>query len=178
MDLQSHSCTHRIRRLSYYLHMVLNGIRFLLYLGWPGIIYVGFFAQGHLPMGNNSVFLAHDDYILKAVILTTYVVALITMLGINRAFRQLMRQYMRSEIFSNEAVSHVKATVKGVVAYIFIYWLQALIGIVINSSKGIPTEFSALNEVVVPMTFVGVMFTLLWALEIGRDLYEESEGTI
>ncbi len=178
MDIQVHTRTQQIKHLSRYLYTALNGLRYLFYLGWPGIVFIAVFSEGHLPMGETKVFVAKNDYFLKGLILPTYAIALIIMLKINREFRCLMRQYMKGQIFSDEAIGYVKAALKAVIAYILMYLLQALIGLIYNSTIGVAVEFSLIKEIVIPMILIGLMFTLLWALEIGRDLNEESEGTI
>lgn len=178
MDIQMHSRTQQITRLSRHLYTALNGIRYILYLGWPGIVFLAIFAEGHLSMGDSEVFVAKDNYLLKGLILPLYAIALVIMLRINREFRGLMKQYMKGHIFSDEAICHVKNALKTGIAYIVIYLLQALMGIVYNNSMGAPFEFSFAKEIIIPSVFFGLMFTLLWALEIGRDLNEESEGTI
>jgi hypothetical protein len=178
MDIQTHTRTQQIKRLSRYLLIALNGVRFLMYLGWPGIIFIAVYAEGHLPLGDNRVFVEKSDYLLKGLILPTYAVALVIMLRINQEFRGLMKQYINGHIFSDEAIGCVKTALKAVIAYILVYFLQALIGLIYNSSIGAATEFSPVKEIIIPLIFIGLMFTLLWALEIGRDLNEESEGTI
>lgn len=178
MDIQTHSRTQQIKRLSRYLHLALNAVRYVLYLGWAGIAFIAFYAEGYLPMGNTQVLVEQSDYMLKGLILPIYAVALVIILRINFEFRGLMKQYMKGNIFSGEAIGYVKNALKGVIAYVLVYLLQAIIGLVYNSSIGAAVEFSLIKEVVLPLIFIGLMFTLLWALEIGRDLNEESEGTI
>lgn len=178
MDIQTHSRTQQIKRLSRHLHTALNSIRYVLYLGWVGIAVLALFAEGHLYMGDSKVFVAKNDYLLKGLILPTYAVALVIMLRINYEFRGLMKQYMKGHIFSDEAIGYVKGALKAGIAYIGVWLLQAVVGIVYNSSIGEPIEFSFAKEIVLPFIFFALMFTLLWALEIGRDLNDESEGTI
>lgn len=178
MDIQTHSRTQQIKKLSRHLHTALNGIRFILYLGWPGIIFIAIFAEGQLYMGDTQVFVAKNDYLLKGLILPLYAIALVIMLRINREFRGLLQQFMKGHIFSAEAIGNVKGALGAGIAYTGVYVLQALIGIVYNSSINAPIEFSFVKEIVFPLIFFGLMLTLIWALEIGRDLNEESEGTI
>lgn len=178
MDIQTHSRTQQIKRLSRHLHTALSGIRYILYLGWPAIAFLALFAEGYLAMGDTDVFVAKDNYLLKGLILPLYAIALVIMLRINREFRGLMKQYMKGHIFSDEAIGYVKNALKAGIAYIAVYILQALVGIVYNNSIDAPIEFSFAKEIIIPLVFFGLMFTLMWALEIGRDLNEESERTI
>ncbi len=178
MDIQTHSRTQQIKRLSRHLYGALSALRYLLHLGWLGIAIVVFIPQGTLVVGDTAIPVGKDDYLLKGLILPLYALGLALMIKLNHHFRDLMKQYMKGHIFSDQAISSVKGALNTGIAFVLLSWVHVLTAAIYSYSSGAPLDFSFTTEILIALIYFGLMYTLLWALEIGRDLNEESEKTI
>lgn len=178
MDIQTHSRTRQIKQLSRYLSIALTGLRYLLFLGLPGLVIVAFLPTGTLKIGNASVPLESTGFLLKAVILSLYACGLIIMIKMNHHFRTLMKQFIDGNIFGHEAIAQVRGALNSGIVFFVLSCVHALFGCIYNYSAGAPLDISFATEIVIACVFFGLMHTLLWALEIGCDLNEESEMTI
>lgn len=178
MDIQTHSRTHQIKQLSRYLFIALTSIRYLLFLGLPGLVVVAFLPAGTLKVGNASVPLESAGFLLKGVILSLYACGLIIMIKMNHHFRALMKQFIDGNIFGHEAIAQVRSALNSGIVFFVLSCVHALFGCLYNHSIGAPLDITFATEIVIAGVFFGLMHTLLWALEIGCDLNEESEMTV
>jgi|SRR5690554_221205 len=178
MDIQTHSRTWQIKRLSRYLSIVLTGFRYLLFLGWPAIVVVLFLPSGTLLLGNALIPIESISPLFKGVILALYAVGLVVMLRINHYFRELMKQFMKGNIFGSQAIGNVRGALHSGIVFFILSSVQALVGCVYDYSVNAKVDISFTTEIIIACIYFGLMYTLLWALEIGCDLNEESEMTI
>ncbi len=178
MDIQAHSRTQQIKQLSRYLFIVLTGFRYLLFLGWPAIAVVAFLPSGSLFLGDALIPVESISLSFKWSILALYAAGLVVMLKINRHFRELMKQFMKGNIFGFQAINSVRGALHSGIVFFILSSVQALVGSVYNYSVNSKLDISFTTELVIACIYFGLMYTLLWALEIGCDLNEESEMTI
>lgn len=178
MDIQTHSRTRQIKQLSRYLFFVLTGFRYLLLLGWPAIIVVAFLPSGSLSLGEALIPIESISLQFKWLILALYAVGLTIMLKINHHFRQLMKHFMQGHIFGPQAIASVRGALHSGIVFFLLSWLYALLGLIYDYSESAKLDISFATELVIAGIYFGLMYTLLWALEIGADLNEESEMTI
>lgn len=178
MDIQTHSRTHQIKRLSRYLFIVLTGFRYLLFLGWPALAVVAFLPSGSLFLGNTLIPIESISLPFKWLILALYAAGLVVMLRINHHFRELMKQFMKGNIFGQQAIGSVRGALHSGIVFFILSSVQALLGCVYHYSVSAKLDISFTTEIIIACIYFGLMYTLLWALEIGCDLNEESEMTI
>ncbi|MEE2022971.1 hypothetical protein [Alkalimonas mucilaginosa] len=178
MDIQTHSRTHQIKQLSRYLYFVLTGMRYLLFLGGPAIVVVAWIPDGGLYLGNALIPIESISLLLKGGILALYAIGLLMMLRITQHFRQLMQQFMQGHIFHPKAIASVRGALHGGMLFFLLSWLYALLGSLYDYFVHARLDISFATEIVIACIYFGLMYTLLWALEIGADLNEESEMTI
>lgn len=112
----------------------------------------------------------------KTVVLVLFGSALFLMLQLNRYFRELMRHFTLGDVFSQAAITNVKHTLKSGVFLVVMAIVQHLVAW--GCSHAPYFHVALLWDLAVAGLFFGLMYTLLWALEIGVDLNEESEKTI
>ncbi|SEA47624.1 hypothetical protein [Alkalimonas amylolytica] len=178
MDIQTHSRTRQIKQLSRYLFIALTGFRYLLLLGWPAIVVVAFIPSGSLYLGDALIPIENMSLPFKGGILALYAVGLTIMLRINHHFRALMKQFMQGHIFGPEAIASVRGALHSGMVFFILSWLYVLFGLIYDYSINSELDFSFVTEIAIACIYFGLMYTLLWALEIGADLNEESEKTI
>ena len=178
MDIQTHSRTQQIKQLSRYLFIALTGFRYLLFLGWPAIAVVAFIPSGSLYLGDALIPIESINLSFKGLILALYAAGLFIMLRISYHFRELMKQFMQGDIFGAEAIASVRGALHSGIVFFILSWLHALLGCIYDYSVNSTLDISFATEIVIACIYFGLMYTLLWALEIGADLNEESEMTI
>ncbi|MDP4535771.1 hypothetical protein Q3O60_06205 [Alkalimonas collagenimarina] len=178
MDIQTHSRTRQIKQLSRYLFIALTGLRYLLFLGWPAIVAIAFIPSGSLYLGEALIPIESISLPFKGFILVLYAVGLTIMLRINHHFRQLMKHFMQGHIFDPDAIGSVRGALHSGIVFFLLSWLYVLLGLIYDYSVNSRLDFSFTTEIVIACIYFGLMYTLLWALEIGADLNEESEMTI
>ena len=178
MDTQNHSRTKQIKVLSKHLYHVLTVIYFGLFLGWPAIVFVFFAPSGTLTVGDSALAIETLNTFSKALILSLFSVGLAIMIKISSHFRQLMRHFMLGNIFIPGAIAQVRGALSSGVLFFLLSIIQTFVGAEISSTNTPNFSISFSANLLVAGTFFGLMYTLLWALEIGCDLNEESELTV
>ncbi|MEO7497512.1 MAG: hypothetical protein ABIT83_08420 [Massilia sp.] len=178
MNIQQHARIEQIKKLSGSMRRLLSLIAGLLWLFWPVLGVLAFVIC--LP-GNKA-----GPSVLEGVgILLLGVALLVLTQKTVRYSRDLMAHFSEGDIFNSRTLHTARKAL-----------LYSLTGLAIDMGFGIysaftPMPVSALEEhdtiaSIFELTskgfngfmFFGLMFVMLWTLEIGRDLYEESELTI
>lgn len=178
MDIQKHARTRQIKRLSGYLYKVLTGMHYFLQLGWIALAVVVFMPVGTYVVGNSSITVSAENIVFKWVVLLLYGLGLAVMIMLNRGFRQLMKRYMSGHIFTSDAIHSARYTLRCGMAFIAVSWVHVIAGATMAQTSEGSMDLSFLSEVLFTLLFFALMYTLMWALEIGHDLNEESEKTI
>jgi hypothetical protein len=178
MDIQAHARTQQIKELSQCLYNALTGLRYLLFLGWPAILFLAFFAEGELHVGESSLLIEKLGVFSKSLILFLFALGLILMLRINHHFRELMRHFTRGNVFSIHAITHVRGALKNGILFFALSLFQELAGWIYTLTNAPTFNISFTGDIIIAGIFFGLMYTLLWTFEIGCDLNEESDLTI
>ena len=188
MNVQQHERIVQIKKLSGYMHTALRCLVYLLWLLWF-IVAVTIFAGDKLTLtlGKTPILLDEMTYLHRFFALLIISVMALLCIKIASHFRDLMHYFRQGEIFNRAAIAHArKALLSALVlwgmtlAVQLSHWLYALIKIFFLPSGGevVNVNFTVDGNIFLVLIFFGLMYLLLWALEIGRDLNEESELTI
>jgi hypothetical protein len=187
MNVMRHQRIERIKRLSGYLRLFLSLISYgLLLMALSALVFP---LIGLLPIvpGVEPVFTTIQLPLMQRIGISAVIVAfsLLPLLSVRYA-RDLMAHFSKGEIFNHRAL---------LVARRAIYCgLGALVGplllrdICLHFMGGnffglaiypfLPLIPKLTESLFYGLMFFGLMYVLLWALEIGTDLNEESELTI
>jgi hypothetical protein len=179
MNIQQHARIEQIKKLSGSMRRLLSLIAGLLWLFWPVL---AVFALVIFLPGSK----AGPPSVLEGIgILLAGGALLVLTQKTVRYARDLMAHFSEGEIFNSRTLHTARKAL-----------FYSLIGLVIDIGFGIFNAFVPLsespheaNDTVASIfelvstgfngfMFFGLMFVMLWTLEIGRDLYEESELTI
>lgn len=179
MDIQQHSQTAKIKQLSALLFQFLSVIRILLYLGWAGILLVLLLVdEGTFVVGGYFIEIQAEAWTLKLGILVLFAVGLVLLIRIVQTFRRLMHYFRHGEIFNVKAIEQVKFAIHNALMFVALNLTMKFIGWYLSSDDVVSLLWSLVSSALVIGVFFGVISTLLWALQIGCDLNEESEMTI
>lgn len=198
MNVQQHARIAQIKQFSGYLYVCLTWIRYFLLLAWPAIV---IFILGGMIFGDGIK--ADDEALLRrvvfAVFFSVFISALLFLvLQLCFHFRELIRYFSNGHIFNKGAIYSARKALlyaltlygfcvaKGIIFQAFFQLLYSAFALPpldfplfdlspLNFSLGIfLTSFDFMCTIIL----FSFMYILLWALEIGCDLNEESELTI
>lgn len=180
MNVQQHERIARIKKVSGYLHMCLTGMRYLLWVIWPLMaIFILFGNQGTFVIFDGAPLDAANVGLLPRVgMVIVLSIFLFLAAQLIFHFRELIRHFSNGDIFNKKAISHAqKALWNGMLIYGF-YVASLIVNWFYSATKSSPIMVSVDLDFIGVLMFFGLMYVLLWALEIGCDLNEESELTI
>lgn len=179
MDIQKHSRTEQIKKLSRKLFTFLTLFKYLLYMCWPLMIFIAFFFdKGTLKLGD-VVFNIEEMVIwFKELVLLLYAIALYMAIRLTNSFRQIMKHFMAGHIFTKKAVLSVRSGLHAGLMFFIMIIVQKASGLALAMINNMPSYIELEIDFFIAISFFGLMYILLWALEIGCDLNEESEMTI
>jgi hypothetical protein len=179
MNIQQHERIIRIKKLSRYLYLTLSGIHYLLLVLWPAaLLWILIGTQGSITLINETLTPENMSFlqsILVGVIISAF---FFLMLKVTFHFRQLIQHFANGDIFNKKATVHAR---RALLYALVIYGMFACTSIVMWILMYIETQSFQLalrGNYIFAMIIFGLMYVLLWALEIGCDLNEESELTI
>ena len=185
MDVKRHERIAHIQRLSEYLRRVLTVFGYLCWLLWPVVLTVPFASgNGTITVFGDLAFRLGDLDLLQRLALTVFLCSMLalTQRALHYA-RNLMECFSEGDIFNRATLETARKA---------IWWGAILLSIEVLSNVGIacyrffsgtglptsPLIADLFSTVMNGLLFFGLIYVLLWALEIGRDLHEESELTI
>jgi len=190
MNLQQHERIAQIKKLSGYMAIALRWLVYLLKLAWPIMVVSALIGEKFtLTLATNTQ-LSFDDasYVHRALAVVLMSIVLFFGIKIMSHFRDLMQHFHKGEIFNSEAIVHArKALFNALVLWCiglaiqFGVWLCTLANVFLpgtGAKQGLKVSIGFDGDIFLGLIFFGLMYLLLWALEIGRDLNEESELTI
>lgn len=184
MNIQQHERITRIKKLSRYLYLVLTGLQYFILVLWPLMVFFTVTGtEGELTfVGGVSLDAAELNYLQRSLIAAFLSVFFYLAIKVTYHFRQLISHFAGGDIFNKKAIEHArKALLHALLFYGFslvsalIEWAYFYIADQ-AVDKHIPIIVN--GEVISGLILFGLMYVLLWALEIGCDLNEESELTI
>lgn len=180
MNIQQDARIAKIKKLSRYLYLCLTGIHYLLWVLCPIAIIVIFASSNATFTFMETIKVSGTDitFLQRAMMLTYLALFYFFVLKMSYHFRELIRSFSLGDIFNKKAIEHArKALLNGLALYV-IYLMSLFAGwayFLLNH----PTNKIEMNgDFIIGFIFFGLMYILLWALEIGADLNEESELTI
>jgi len=179
MNVQQHARIARIKQFSRYLYGALTGVRYLLWVTWPLAVVLALVVdKGHFTLGS-ATFNEVEVTFLQRILLVAYLSAVaVLLLKLTHHFRALIRSFAEGDIFNKGAIGHARNALGYGMATYGLYLGASLVGWVYNLIQHSPASIAVNGDFLVWLMFFGLMFVLLWALEIGCDLHEESELTI
>lgn len=181
MNIQHHERTAQIKKLSRYLCVTLTWLGYLLWLLWP-LMLLPLFPDVKISLaGEDKLAHARSDlaYPMRvALVIGSGVCLFFTQQFVHHA-RDFMRHFSRGEIFNSSAI---QAARKSLSKAMVLFWLNIVIQGMLQIYKAIgaphPTYSINPNTLIFGFLLFGLMYVLLWTLEIGHDLNEESELTV
>lgn len=185
MNVQRHERIEQIKKLSVYLRRALSVMACVLWLGWPVVVLLPFLhGSGPLTLGDNLV-INYSELTLPYRVLCSAVIAavlLLTQFSVLYA-RDLMDHFSAGEIFNREALQTAKKAIHFGMGVVAVDVLFGVAGAVQQQVAGKGVELFDFASIVFGtlfngFLFFGLMYVLLWAMEIGSDLNDESELTI
>lgn len=182
MNVQQHERTTQIKKVSRYLCVALTWIGYLLWVFCPLLAIAILAGSGEsrytFLLGGVAVENVDLSYLHRILIVLLMTVFFFFLIKLTNHFRELIRYFSKGEIFNKDAIGHArKSLLHGLV--VFGFYLSTLIAGFVYTVANTSTVNISLNiGVVSGFIFFGLMYVLLWALEIGADLNEESELTI
>lgn len=187
MNLQQHERIAQIKKLSGYMHTALRCLVSLMWLLWL-IVAITILTVDNLTLtlAKTPILLDEMTYMHRFVALLIISVVTFLCIKIARHFRDLMHYFRRGEIFNSAAIAHARKALFNalllwgmMLATELSHWLYALIKIFLSGDgRVVNVHFTLDGSIFLGLIFFGLMYLLLWALEIGRDLNEEPELTI
>lgn len=190
MNVQQHARIAHIKKLSGYMAITLRWMVYLLKAAWPLAVISALVGKKFtLSLATNTQ-LSFDDasYLHRALAVVLVSIVLFFAIKIMSHFRDLMQHFHQGEIFNAQAIVHArKALFNALVlwgiglAIQFSIWLCTLTNVFLpnaGAKQGLKVTVGFDGDIFLGLIFFGLMYLLLWALEIGRDLNEESELTI
>lgn len=179
MNVQQHERIARIKQISSYLYVCLTWTRYLLWLIWPLLAVLFFMGnQVNFTIGAMQIDDVELTLALRLLIVTTASIFLLLALTLIHHFRALIKHFAEGDIFNKNAIDHArKALMNGLVIY-GLYVSSALASWFYAATQTTKVSAEININFILALMFFGLMYVLLWALEIGCDLNEESELTI
>jgi hypothetical protein len=191
MNVQQHERIAQIKKLSGYMNVALRWGGYFLWLAW--LFFVLSIMSGgdaKFRVGDYPILASELNYWERALLSLVVTAFIFLLILIVQHIRELMRYFHQGEIFNKAAIAHARKALH----YALIVWGSCLmLGIVswlytvlvthpmlkLGGGKvALKVNFAINGDIFIGLMFFGLMYLLLWSLEIGRDLNEESELTI
>lgn len=179
MNIQQHARITRIKTLSRYLYWGLTGIHYLLWALLPlTLSWLWFGVPGMITLFDRSIDSASLSLVQRCLVMVPVVLFLLMLLKVTYHLRQLILHFVRGDIFNKTATTHARKALhyalvtygvfvcSTVATWIYLYVTHHYFSVTLN------------GDFIFGLVIFGFMYVLLWALEIGCDLNEESELTI
>ena len=176
MDIQNLPRLQQIKIWSGRIARLLGFIRFILFLGWPMIVFLAFAQSGTLHLSDESFQWGEVGWLFKVFVIGFFMVALFVMQRLAFFFRELMNRFSVGQVFSPESVALARWSLRFALAFYGLKLLMDLIVTIVIPSFEI--DFGYAWDFLMAVIFFGFLYKLLWALEVGAELNEESQGTI
>jgi len=183
MNVQQHERIAHIKTLSGYLCSALTWIGCLLWVFFP-LMAIALLADTSgkarytFLLGDVTVKDVDLSYPQRILVVLAMVVLFFFVIKLTTNLRELIRFFSKGEIFNRNAIQHARRALLHGLA-VFGFYLSTLCAGWVYSFFHSATVHVSLNAgIIFGLLFFGLMYVLLWSLEIGADLNEESELTI
>lgn len=179
MNIQQHERIVRIKKLSRGLYLALTGAEYLLWLVWPlALAWLWLGTKGTITLLEHSMDAASLGFLQRCLIAAVISLLLLLLIKVARHMRQLMLHFAEGDIFNRQAIDHARKALHHALGIYGIYLLSSLTMALYIFITHQSFDFSINGNFILGLIIFGSMYILLWALEIGCDLNEESELTI
>jgi hypothetical protein len=199
MNVQQHERIAHIKKLSGYMYTALRWVANLSLLIWLFLVLKYQFPfvmiAAEIFTGFSFNIHSYPFYVVGALALGFGTLNMYFVLKVIRHLRDVMKSFHQGEVFNGATVSHARCAAKNA---LFVWGIDLLhrlgFSLILNFSANPPSSTGSIglmnasenigwwlkfgNDVFYGLMFFGLMYLFLWALEIGRDLNEESELTI
>lgn len=183
MNVQQHERIAQIKTLSGYLCVVMTWIGYILWVFCP-LLAIALLADTSgksrytFLLGDTTITDVDLTYPQRIMVVLAMAAFFFFLIKLTNHLRDLIRYFSKGEIFNKNAIQHArKALLHGLVVFGF-YLATLLTGWVCTFLTSSNVSISLNVGIVFGCLFFGLMYVLLWSLEIGADLNEESELTI
>lgn len=179
MNVQQHQRIARIKQISGYLYVCLTWIRNLLWVIWSLVVLAIMFGKtGHFVINELQLNIVEFTVLQRVLMVAMASLFLFIIMKMIFHFRALIQSFSTGDIFNKTAIDHArKALLHGMLVY-GVCLSVSLIGWVYVAVQNVPVTVSFNGDFIFWLMLFGLMYVLLWTLEIGCDLNEESELTI
>ena len=179
MNIQQHARTIHIQKLSGYLLTPLTCLIYILGIAWPLLTAAILIGDSNVTftLGYTKLKVADLSYPLRIFICLLLSIAFFFALKGFYQFRELMRYFKKGEIFNVAAVTHARKTLFNGLVVFSVGIAHEIAGWVYKITETSTLSIS-IPLIIYGCIFFGLMYVLVWALEIGHDLNEESDLTI
>jgi hypothetical protein len=176
MNVQRHTRIAHIKKLSGFLSSGLKFAQYAIWLFLPVILTMPF-SSGNLTLKLGESLIAPADVTQsqRMALAAGLGVMLVLTLLIIRYLRQLMEQFSEGRVFDGDAIRIARKAVNCALALYLFKVVLEIAGVIYSGKFQIPGP--ALT-VFYGIFYFGLVQVMLWALEVGRDLSDESELTI
>ena len=179
MDIQQHERITRIKTLSRYLYWALTGIQYLLLLLLPLVIgWLWFGSKGAITLPNHSVNTESLSHLQRCLFMIPITLLFLALLKVTYHLRQLIWHFSSGNIFNKPAIAHARKALNYALAIYGIFILATVATWIYLYTQNNYFRVNVSGDFIFGIIIFGLMYVLLWALEIGCDLNEESELTI
>jgi uncharacterized metal-binding protein len=179
MNIQRHERIIRIKTISRYLYWSLTAIHTLLWALLPmsiGWLWLG--SKGAIKLYERSIEITSLSDAQRWLLMIVIVLILLVLVTVIHHLRQLILHFAQGNIFNKAATLHARKALHyamGLYAT-FIACTLASWGYLYSQHKYLNITLNA--DFILGIIIFAFMYVLLWALEIGCELNEESELTI
>ncbi|MYN08952.1 hypothetical protein [Pseudoduganella aquatica] len=178
MDLQRHDRIGKIKQWSRNLGRLLTLIGYLLWLGWPASL-LFFYGSGTFILFGTKLERTQLSLPSQCALVLFFWCALALSQLLVFHIRKLMAHFSAGDVFNQGALDAAgKALRYGIALFVVEIAMRAGVTLYVMTSGGSYSLSFPFDELISGMLFFGVMYVLLWTLEIGRDLNQESSLTI
>jgi hypothetical protein len=180
MNIQQHARITKIKKLSRYLYLCLTGIHYLLWILCPLAVVLMLISKEVTFKLNDAVLIPASDLTLVQHLILVICIAPIFyfLLKLSYHFRELIRYFSDGDIFNKKAIDHARKSLLNGFAIYGMYLIIGFAGWIYLLTQQQNHNITMNGNFILGLIFFGLMYLLLWALEIGADLNEESELTI
>ncbi|WP_331344597.1 DUF2975 domain-containing protein [Cellvibrio sp. UBA7661] len=179
MDIQQHERITRIKTLSRYLYWALTGIQYLMWVLLPLTMgWLWFGTKGMVTLFDHSIDSASLSLMQRCLLMIPIALFVLVLLKVVYHLRQLILHFASGKIFNKAATAHARKALHYALAA---YGFSLLAAVATWIYLYIQNNFFSVTvsgDFIFGIIIFGLMYVLLWALEIGCDLNEESELTI
>ena len=206
MNIQQHTRIAKIKKLSGYMYTALRCVANFSLLIWLFLVLKYQFPfviiAANIFTGFSFNIHSYAFYLVGALALVFGTLNMYFVLKVIHHLRDGMRSFHQGEIFNGATISHARCAAKNA---LFVWGIDLfhrigfslIFGFSVNplssskspslssdvitsmdTSANIGRWFMFGNDIFYGVMFFGLIYLFVWALEIGRDLNEESELTI